>query len=82
LAPTLNQAVSTLRFFFRVTLSSSTHFIHEARKLTVVLSPEEVARLFDAARAACRDLKACGPNDHVRGCDHSISPATSVPRPP
>jgi hypothetical protein len=41
----------------RVTLSSSTHFIHEARKLTVVLSPEEVARLFDAARAACRHLK-------------------------
>jgi len=53
-APTLNQAVSTLRFFFRVTLRRHeiveyTHFIHEARKLPTVLSPEEVARLLDAA---------------------------------
>jgi integrase/recombinase XerD len=51
---TLNQTVSTLRFFFRVTLRrhdivEHTHFIHEARKLPVVLSPEEVARLLDAA---------------------------------
>jgi site-specific recombinase XerD len=53
-APTLNQAVSTLRFFFKVTLRrhdivEHTHFIHEARKLPAVLSPEEVARLLDAA---------------------------------
>jgi integrase len=53
-APTLNQAVSTLRFFFRVTLRrhgivEHTHFIREARKLPAVLSPEEVARLLDAA---------------------------------
>jgi integrase/recombinase XerD len=53
-APTLNQAVSTLRFFFRVTLRrhdivEHTHFIHEPRKLPVVLNPEEVARLLDAA---------------------------------
>ena len=53
-APTLNQAVSTLRFFFRVTLKrhdivEHTDFIHEPRKLPVVLSPEEVARLLDAA---------------------------------
>ena len=51
---TLNQAVSTLRFFFRVTLKRHdiveyTHFVHEPRKLPVVLSPEEVARLLDAA---------------------------------
>ena len=51
---TLNQAVSTLRFFFRVTLKrhdivEHTHFVHEPRKLPVVLSPEEVARLLDAA---------------------------------
>jgi len=52
--PTINQAVSTLRFFFKVTLGrpkivEHTHAIHEPRKLPVVLSPEEVARLLDAA---------------------------------
>jgi site-specific recombinase XerD len=52
--PTLNQTISTLRFFFRVTLKrhdivEHTHFIREPRKLPVVLSPEEVARLLDAA---------------------------------
>ncbi len=52
--PTLNQAVSPLRFFFRVTLKrhdvlEHTHFIREPRKLPVVLNPEEVARLLDAA---------------------------------
>jgi integrase/recombinase XerD len=52
--PTLNQTVSTLRFFFGVTLRrheivEHTHVIHEPRKLPVVLSVEEVARLLDAA---------------------------------
>ena len=52
--PTLNQTVSTLRFFFKVTLRrheivEHTHVIHEPRKLPVVLSVEEVARLLDAA---------------------------------
>lgn len=52
--PTLNQSAATLRFFFRVTLGrhdivAHTTFIHEPRKLPVVLSPEEVARLLDAA---------------------------------
>ncbi len=51
---TINQTVSTLRFFFRVTLKrhdivEHTTFIREPRKLPVVLSPEEVARLLDAA---------------------------------
>jgi integrase/recombinase XerD len=46
--------VAALRFFFRVTLRRSdiiehTTFIHEPRRLPVVLSPEEVARLLDAA---------------------------------
>src|SRR6202140_14266 len=55
--PTLNQTVSTLRFFFRVTLRrhdivEHTHFIHEPRKLPVVLSSAEVARLLDAAPGA------------------------------
>jgi integrase/recombinase XerD len=52
--PTVNQTVSTLRFFFKVTLGrpdlvERTAFIREPRKLPVVLSPEEVARLLDAA---------------------------------
>jgi integrase/recombinase XerD len=52
--PTINQTVSTLRFFFKVTLGrpeivEHTHSVHEPRKLPVVLSPEEVARLLDAA---------------------------------
>jgi site-specific recombinase XerD len=52
--PTLNQTVATLRFFFRVTLKRHeiveyTTFIRAPRKLPVVLSPEEVARLLNAA---------------------------------
>ena len=52
--PTLNQTLSTLRFFFKVTLGrpdivERTAFVHEPRKLPVVLSPEQVARLLDAA---------------------------------
>ena len=46
--------MAALRFFFRITLKRSdiiehTHFVHEPRKLPVVLSPEEVARLLNAA---------------------------------
>ena len=52
--PTRNQSVATLRFFCRVTLGQRdivehTTFVHEPRKLPVVLSPEEVARLLNAA---------------------------------
>jgi len=52
--PILNHTVAALRFFFRVTLKRSdiiehTTFLHEPRKLPVVLSPQEVARLLDAA---------------------------------
>jgi integrase/recombinase XerD len=52
--PILNYTVAALRFFFRVTLKRSdiiehTTFLHEPRKLPVVLSPEEVARFLDAA---------------------------------
>jgi site-specific recombinase XerD len=50
----LNHAVSALRFFFGVTLGrhdivEHTTFIHEPRKLPTILSPEEVARLLNAA---------------------------------
>jgi site-specific recombinase XerD len=53
-APILNHTVSALRFFFRVTLGrhdivAHTTFIHEPRKLPVVLTPQEVARLLNAA---------------------------------
>src|SRR5260370_7766010 len=52
--PILNHTVAALRFFFRVTLKQSdiiehTTFLHEPRKLPVVLSPAELARLFDPA---------------------------------
>jgi hypothetical protein len=52
--PTINQSVSTLRFFFNITLGRAdivnhTQFIHVPRKLPVILSPEEVARFLDAA---------------------------------
>jgi len=52
--PTVNQTVSTLRFFFKVTLArpdlvERTAFVREPRKLPVVLSPVEVVRLLDAA---------------------------------
>ena len=52
--PILNHTVAALRFFFRVTLKRAdilehTAFLHEPRKLPVVLGPEEVARLLDAA---------------------------------
>jgi integrase/recombinase XerD len=51
--PTVNQTVSTLRFFFKVTLGrpdlvERTTFVREPRKLPVVLSPEE------GAPARCR----------------------------
>jgi integrase/recombinase XerD len=52
--PILNHTVAALRFFFSVTLKRSdiiehTTFIHQPRTLPVVLSPEEIARLLDAA---------------------------------
>ena len=53
-AGAINRNVSALRFFFRITLKryaivEYTHFVHEPRKLPVVLGPEEVVCLLDAA---------------------------------
>src|SRR3982074_684550 len=53
-APTINSTISALRFFFTVTLDRadavrSLTFVHEPRKLPLVLSPEEVARFLEAA---------------------------------
>jgi site-specific recombinase XerD len=52
--PKINSTVSALRFFFDVTLDRSdlakqASFVHEPRKLPMVLSPEEVARMLEAA---------------------------------
>ena len=53
-ATTMNAAVSALRFFFTVTLGrndaqAGMTTVREPRRLPVILSPEEVARLLDAA---------------------------------
>ncbi len=53
-ATTMNAAVSALRFFFGVTLgrgdaSVGMTTVRQPRRLSVILSPEEVARLLDAA---------------------------------
>src|SRR5215211_6722841 len=52
--PTINHAVTALRFLFQVTLHRpevmhQVPFVPEPRKLPVVLSPDEVARLLEAA---------------------------------
>ena len=53
-APSINGSVAALRFFFTVTLDRpemARHltFVREPRKIPVILSPEEVARLLAAA---------------------------------
>ena len=53
-APSINGAVAALRFFFTVTLDRPEMaryltFVREPRKIPVVLSPEEIARLLEAA---------------------------------
>jgi integrase/recombinase XerD len=52
--PNINAAVAALRFFFTVTLDRADlarrlTFVHEPRKVPLVLSSEEVARLLEAA---------------------------------
>ena len=52
--PKINATVAALRFFFKVTLdrpdlTKHLSFVHEPRKVPVVLSPEEVARFLEAA---------------------------------
>jgi site-specific recombinase XerD len=52
--PTINHGLTALRFLFLVTLRKPDVVIHlpfvrEARRLPVVLSPEQVARLLEAA---------------------------------
>jgi site-specific recombinase XerD len=52
--PTINSSVAALRFFFTVTLdrpemARHVTFVREPRKIPAVLSPEDVARLLEAA---------------------------------
>ena len=52
--PTINSSVSALRFFFSVTLGRANvvrhlTFVREPRKIPMVLNPDEVARLLEAA---------------------------------
>jgi integrase/recombinase XerD len=54
IAPSINGSVAALRFFFTVTLDRpemARHltFVREPRKIPVILRPEEVARLLEAA---------------------------------
>ncbi len=56
-ATSMNAAVSALRFFFGVTLGRDDAAVgmtgvREPRKLPVVLRPEEIARLLDAAQSS------------------------------
>ncbi len=74
--PKINSTVSALRFFFDVTLDRSdlakqASFVHEPRKLPVVLSPEEVARLLEAA--PCHRAS-------IASATTACWPAASVPR--
>ena len=67
-SPTINYTVTALRFLFIVTLRKPQvvirlPFIREPRKLPIVLSPEEVARLLDAAPG----LKSPRPHGQVLG---------------
>ena len=53
-APSVNSAVSALRFFFSITVDRAAvtkplTYVAEPRKIPVVLSPEEVARFLEAA---------------------------------
>ena len=52
--PKMNATAAALRFFFNVTLdrhelAAQASFVHEPRKLPVVLSPDEVRRMLEAA---------------------------------
>ena len=56
-ATSMNAAVSALRFFFTTTLdrndaNAGMTTVREPRKLPVILSPEEVRRLLDAAQGS------------------------------
>ncbi len=68
-ATSMNSAVSALRFFFGVTLGRGDAevgmtTVREPRRLPVVLSPEEVARLLGAAQSSTTEQ--AGEHAHVQ----------------
>jgi site-specific recombinase XerD len=76
--PSINGSVAALRFFFTVTLDRpemARHltFVREPRKIPAVLSPEEVARLLEAApgpkyKAALSAAYAAGRTSILSAC--------------
>jgi integrase/recombinase XerD len=86
-APTINAAISALRFFFNVTLErpeSVRHLtsVHEPRKAPVVLNQEEVARLlwatdFMAAPVVVRDI-ARNHGCRISGPPRNINTKTGI----
>ena len=69
--PKINATVAALRFLFKATLDrpdlvKHLSFIHEPRKVPVVLSPEEVARFLEAAPGI--KYKAALSVAYVLGC--------------
>src|SRR6266567_74779 len=75
--PIRNQAVAALRFFFRVTLKryaivEHTAFIHEPRKMPVVVSPEDTARvgcfrkLHTSRLSRCKKLRPVRPIAYLK----------------
>jgi integrase/recombinase XerD len=64
--PSINGAVAALRFFFSVTLDRpemARHltFVRELRRIPVVLSPEEVARLLEGRNTRRRSVRPMVP---------------------
>jgi integrase/recombinase XerD len=80
--PDINSAVSALRFFFTVTLdrpdlSRRLTLVHQPRKLPLVLSVEEVARLFEEAPGNAQKESVAAPA-LMRSCI-LLEPAISTP---
>ena len=74
--PTINGAVSALRFFFTVTLDRpdvARHltFVAQPRKMPVVLSPEEVARFWRRRPASSTRRRSASPTARACACPRS-----------
>jgi site-specific recombinase XerD len=73
---TINSAIAALRFFFTVTLERPDlvrplRLVTEPRRTPVVLSPEEVARLLEAAPTSRTRPRSASPTARACGCPRS-----------